>query len=44
MTTAKNTPFEYPEGIKDYIRKITGRSSFGLMPEPFYIEKDDSNT
>lgn len=32
--------FQYPEGIKDYIRKIVaGRPA--LMGEPFYIEKDD---
>jgi len=34
--------FEYPEGIKDYIRKIVSKLPV-LMEEPFYIEKEDSN-
>lgn len=33
--------FHYPEGIKDYIRKmVSGKDT--LMDEPFYIEKEDS--
>ena len=32
--------FQYPEGIKDYIRKIISDRNT-LMEEPFYIEKDD---
>jgi len=37
----KNThTFQYPEGIKDFIRKIAD-SRTALMPDPFYIEKDD---
>ncbi|GJL78389.1 MAG: DNA topoisomerase (ATP-hydrolyzing) [Nitrospinaceae bacterium] len=38
----KKHTFEYPEGIKDYIQKITGDLPT-LMEEPFYIEKEDSN-
>lgn len=38
----KKHSFQYPQGIKDYIQKITGDSS-ALMEEPFYIEKEDSN-
>ena len=37
----KNThTFQYPEGIRDFIRKISD-SRTALMPDPFYIEKDD---
>lgn len=32
--------FQYPEGIKDYIRKIVANHPT-LMDDPFYIEKDD---
>jgi DNA gyrase/topoisomerase IV subunit B len=34
--------YQYPEGIKDYIRKIVvGMQT--LNEEPFYVEKDDGN-
>ncbi|MCF8720510.1 DNA gyrase/topoisomerase IV subunit B [Nitrospina gracilis] len=32
--------FQYPEGIKDFIRKITPANA-SLTPEPLYVEKDD---
>lgn len=32
--------FQYPEGIKDYIKKITEKRPT-LTEEPFYVEKDD---
>ncbi len=38
----KKHAFQYPEGIKDYIRKIAADLP-SVSPEPFYIEKDDSN-
>jgi DNA gyrase subunit B len=37
----KKHTFQYPEGIKDYIRKIVGDLP-AVSPDPFYIEKDDS--
>jgi len=37
----KNThTFQFPEGIRDFIRKISD-SRTALIPDPFYIEKDD---
>jgi DNA gyrase/topoisomerase IV subunit B len=38
----KKHVFQYPEGIKDYIRKIVGDLP-AITLEPFYVEKDDSN-
>jgi len=34
--------FQYPQGIRDYIHKIVGKTPT-FMEEPFYIEKDDTN-
>ena len=37
----KNThTFQFPDGIRDFIRKISD-SRTALIPDPFYIEKDD---
>jgi len=36
----KTHTFQYMEGIKDFIRKISNPST-ALIPDPFYIEKDD---
>ncbi len=38
----KTHQFEYPEGIKDYIKKMVGDGST-LMDEPFYVEKEDGS-
>lgn len=36
----KTHTFCYPEGVRDYIRKLTkGRDTF--MPDPLYLEKED---
>ena len=39
----KNTHvFQYPEGIKDFIRKLTEKLP-ALMQDPFYVEKEDKD-
>jgi DNA gyrase/topoisomerase IV subunit B len=39
--TGKQT-YMYPEGIRDYIRKLVEKHP-AMMDEPFYIEKDDKS-
>jgi DNA gyrase/topoisomerase IV subunit B len=34
--------YMYPEGIRDYIRKLVAKHP-AMMDQPFYIEKDDKN-
>ncbi|QPJ63205.1 MAG: DNA gyrase subunit B [Candidatus Nitronauta litoralis] len=34
-----NHSFQYPEGIKDYLRKLTDGKPI-LSPDPFYVEKE----